>query len=76
MKVYNTEYELIGNTVNYKIKDTYHTIEDSYLDLEGNLVEGLFSLCIDQHPETNERICIKIEAYKPKLHLCWWKSDE
>lgn len=74
MKVYNVNYELIGNTENYKIEDTYHTIEDNYYDLKGNFIESdgsSFTLCMKDHPDTHERICIKIESYKPKPHFCW-----
>ena len=66
MKVYNEEYEAIGNVNEPKINGTYY-------DLKGNLVENneVYRLCLDEHPDTHEKICIRSDRWKRKIHFCW-----
>lgn len=66
MKVYNEEYEAIGNVNEPKINGTYY-------DLKGNLVENneVYRLFLDEHPDTHEKICIRSDRWKRKIHFCW-----
>ena len=66
MKVYNEEYEAIGHVNELKLNGTYY-------DLKGNLVENneVYRLFLDEHPDTREKICIRSDRWKRKIHLCW-----
>lgn len=61
MKVYNTEYELIGYVEKPSINGTYY-------DLNGKLVENnhLYNLYIDEYQ--HEGVCIRCDIPKCKMN--------